>query len=304
MPQPKFLVIGASGLLGQRFLRMMGENAVGTFYEHPFVDGIRFDVTRPDFTCLDRAKATHMLILAAKTGMDFCAKYPCVTSSVNVNGVMGLLEYALSRGMFPIFASSDAVYPDHGRGFAATEDIVPAPATTYGKQKLEAERLIRDQFKESLILRLSKLIDADLDPRGLLGPWLTNFMRGVACDVFIDRFFNPVDVRDVCAFIADLAQIGMTGVLNIGGIESLSYCDLALFLAKRCHKLGGAPFRPTIQSLSVNLVDFLEPRSQDSTISTRRLRALGMFPRPLESTCDDAVRNFVKANLPGVEVRV
>lgn len=299
----KFLVIGGSSMVGQRFLEALGpENAVGTYCRNPFLGGIKWDVLTDELPTMSMLfMPTHVLILAGRTGIDQCAADRAASEAINVDAIIRLLEWIGKTDIVPIFVSSDAVYEDRpncNEWPDPHEHTRIKPSTIYGKQKFAVEKYIRENWsvpeRKFLIFRPSKILDPCLHPAGLLGPWLKSYYWGPSIGAFIDRYFNPIDVRDLIQAILMMTELNEHGTFNVGGQWTFSYCDLALNLARRCFDAGIA-INPQIQLMSLKNVTFAQPRSFDSSINNARLCSFGWEPRPVEDTCDDAISQFVRS---------
>lgn len=287
----RFLVIGASGLIGRYFLRALGPAAsVGTYRSRPFPGGVRFDMAtdRPEGLIEKLGDDfTHALILSAIAGIDACATDPEGSARVNVAGAIRVIDALAARGVVPIFASSDAVYDGSRGGWGERDDA--RPILTYGRQKLAVEQHIARQGVPAVVLRLAKVLDPELSAEGVLGSWVEALLGRRRIQCATDQRFSPVGIDDVVAAIRALAVARVHGVFNLGGAEAVSRFELLSLLVSALSRSG--PLDPVIETCSIRDFPFAEARPLDTTLSVARLReAIGYAPERLASLCERAVR--------------
>ncbi len=280
---PRFLVIGASGLIGERFLRALGPDlALGTYFSRPFAGGTRFDVVTDSLDSLLKelgGRFTHALVMGGNAAIDQCARDPEGTARLNVVALSGLVDDLLERSITPIFTSSDAVYDgSHG---AWNEDEPVQPVLVYGRQKLAVERHLETCARPWLVVRLAKVLDAEGHASALLRPWITALCKGELIRCATDQRFSPVGVEDAVHAIHALARTGARGLFNLGGGETLSRWDL---LAKLAAAVGRVrKIEPRIETCSIRDFPFVEPRPLDTSMNIGKLvAAIDYRPELLE----------------------
>jgi dTDP-4-dehydrorhamnose reductase len=290
------IVIGASGLIGRRFLHAFGTQlAIGTYRARAFKGGYRFDMATDRIeTLLDSLKGsfTHALVLGAMADIDACATDPIGTAHVNVEGVIRTIAGLRSRAIIPIFASSDGVYDgSHG---AWREDDPAFPMLTYGRQKLEVERYLATGSGSWVGLRLAKVLDAELDDQGVLGPWIKQLAGGQRIRCATDQRFTPIAVDDVVTAIRGLAEVGASGLFNVGGPESLTRIDLLEKLVAAV--ANERAIAPNIDRCSIRDFPLAEARPFDTSMSIAKLQSVLRFDaESLDSLCRRAARAYVGA---------
>jgi len=287
-----FLVIGASGLIGQRFLRRLGpDRAIGTYHRRAFPGGAAFDLAADDLGDMiarTGRRFTHGLILGGIVNIDDCARNVSESRAVNVHGVVRAIEGLLRHDIVPIFASSDAVY-DGSRGDWRESDAAE-PILTYGRQKLEIERHLSRRGQPFVALRIAKVLDPDLAQGGVLGPWIRSLAEGDAIACATDQRFCPLGIDDVVTAIRQLAEKGTSGIFNLGGGEAVSRIELLDMLAAAAAR--HRTIKPLIKRCSLRDFRFLEARPLDLTLSIEKLRAAtGYRPESLAALCERAARN-------------
>lgn len=288
----RFLVLGASGLIGGRFLHFIGpERAIGTYHSRHIERGIRFDLAAERIEdLLDKlnTQISHAVILGAVVAIDRCARDPIGTGRINVEATIRAIDALMARGIVPIFASSDGVYDgSHGQW---REDDVARPILVYGRQKLEVEQYLATQRGPWLALRIAKVLDPELSVSGLLGPWIKALVKGERIRCATDQYFSPAAVQDVVSAICRLAESGATGVYNLGGGEDVTRIALLTMVVdavSRWRKIS-----PVIERCSLRDFPFSEVRPLDLSMSISKLRAtIPYTPERLDALCGVAARN-------------
>lgn len=286
----RFLVIGASGLVGKRFCRKLGpELTVGTYGSRAVAGQIRFDLTTDTLTdVLSEAggRFSHALILGAITEIDVCAREPVKAARVNVDGTIRVMDSLHARGIVPIFASTDAVYDGNHGGWR--EDDPANPILTYGRHKLAAEHHLAKLAPPWIALRIAKVLDPELHAKGLLGPWIWALRTGEKIRCATDQRFSPVGIDDVVSAIVRLAAADASGIFNLGGAEPISRFDLLTMLVSELSHLQAVT--PEIKTCGIRDFDFAEARPIDTSLSIERLKSTISFtPESLSSICARAV---------------
>lgn len=219
------LLIGADGFIGAAFaagLRAVGR-AIDATSRRPGA-GRPFDLSDPDLDRLEGRSA--VVVCAAMARLKDCEAQPERARAVNVTGPAALAAAAAARGRPFVYLSSDKVFD--GNRARRRRDETPDPRTIYGRQKAEAEIRIRAAHPDAAILRLSKVVAADLP---LISDWRRALMTGQAITPFSDMWLAPVLRHDVCTLIGRLLAEKRSGLFQFTGEQDVTYEDLAFRLA-------------------------------------------------------------------------
>lgn len=172
-----------------------------------------------------------------------CYAKPQLARKVNVDATANLVKAAAAQPNPPRFiqASSIAVYgprnPHHVTDVLTAETKVN-PYDVYGRQKAEAETIVRDCALDWVILRLGGVLTVDL--RLDMDPDMIYF-EGV---LPTDGRLQTVDVRDVAHAFAAATIADVTGrTLLIGGDDShrLRQGEIASATSKAMGLVGALP---------------------------------------------------------------
>lgn len=204
-------------------------------FEHSDIVGVHWcDLTDPeDVAHLIEHTAPDVVVHLAAIIPPDCYDLTGPARAVNVEGTRHVVRACAAASAPPrlVLASSMAVYgprnPHAGLGLLTAETTV-APCDNYGRQKLEAEEIVRASDLDWVILRLG----------GVLGPAMAT---GGGGDGFrfsallpTDGNIQTVDVRDVARAFAAAALNDVVGqTLLIGGDDShrRKQADIAELLA-------------------------------------------------------------------------
>lgn len=261
-------VIGALGLVGGAFLKVLRNRAPNTLGTHRFETGTlkRLDLLQPDLERLLEGHSYSSAIIAAGIpNIRRCEEDPQLTHQCNVKGTLRLVEQLCKMGITPIVLSTDYVFD--GRAGSYHEDSPVNALNEYGKQKAELERLVgRDFGEESLIIRLSKVYGTQKGDRTLIDEMVSLLVERKKVRAAFDQIFCPVHIDDVVDAVMRLESVGARGIYHVCGDEAISRLDLARIV---CQALGAS--LDLIEPIS--LKDLSEPfiRPQKTDMSNRKV---------------------------------
>jgi dTDP-4-dehydrorhamnose reductase len=281
------LVIGGSGFVGQSLLHQLGPDAsIGTFHQKFFPGGIPFDAAAEDYRTLRQRLPdglTHVFVNHGIVNPEACAADPAGTARVNVDSICRLLEAAMADGLFPIFLSTDYVFDGTRGGW--TEADTPRPVTQYGLQKLAVERYLQGQPGPSLVVRLGKVVGAQVDIHSVLGQAVPEFRAGKPMRLATDQIMAPVWVQDAAALLLRLAAERATGLFHIAGPERYSRLALMALLQNAIQAVDPS-VRVVMTPCSLHDLPFRERRPLDTSLSNGKLQARYAWPfKPMAALC-------------------
>lgn len=155
MEKTKILVTGSNGQLGSELRDLSAEYAN---YSFTFTDVAELDITDikglNDF--FSKEKYDFVINCAAYTAVDAAESNQDMAFKLNTTAVDLLVEMAEKYGFFFVQISTDYVF-DGEKNVPYVEEDVPIPSSTYGKTKLEAERLIIYSDINAIVIRTAWL---------------------------------------------------------------------------------------------------------------------------------------------------
>lgn len=165
---------------------------------------------------------------AAFTKVDLCESEPALAHEVNGRAVANVAAAAESAGALLVQVSTDYVF-DGAASEPYAEDAATAPASVYGRSKLEGERQAL-AYPLSLVVRTS----------WLFGPAGPNFVatllglidKGGPLRVVDDQRGAPTYTSFLARALADLAALGATGIFHYRNREPVTWYAFAREIAR------------------------------------------------------------------------
>lgn len=287
----RWLVTGASGLLGGYLLRELRGETVVAWSGSNVEDVLGQPIVRVDITD-DRAVAAAfhdarpdaVIHAAAIARVDECRRDPDRARRVNVDGSRHLAELAAGNGARFVLVSTDLVF--NGTHGHYCEDDPPSPVTVYGRSKADAEAAVL-AVPGTAVARLSLLYGPCLTGRtSFFDRMVDGLKHGRPVPLFADEFRTPLDLPTAARVLVALARSTVTGVLHVGGPERLSRLEMGRQLADVLGVSG-----ESIVVTGRNDVASDEPRPADTSLDSARWRR--WFPDPHWPTYRESLAEMV-----------
>jgi len=279
LSNPRLLIVGASGFLGQHIAR----KAASTFdlFEadiaaHAGERGLAIDVTSASSVnaAFERASPDVAILLAAISDIDECERRPELVQAINVRGAEHVAEACARSGARLVFTSSAAVFDGTQHGYSESDR--PTPLSVYGATKALAEDMISRTLPSALILRLALVIGfaEGSGTNAMLNKFAAKLRAGESVSFPDYEYRNPIDAVTLSCFLLELLHCGAAGIFHVGATESISRFELGVRLAE---KMGFSPrlVQPQRQPLPRRA-----PRGLDHFLLTTKLRATCRTPVP------------------------
>ena len=265
--QPRVLITGGGGLLGQALCRMAPADVdcEVTVRSTPGPEGVkqhRVDLAQPlaAFELIERRRPSLVIHTAYSTqdlGRDV------VDAASEVAAACATCEVDL------IHVSTDAVFDGEHAPYAETDP--PAPIHPYGRAKALAEAAVRIAHPSAAIIRTSLLIN--LDPPDNTSRWVLDALRsGERPMLFSDELRSPLFVDDLATAIWKLSALNSgqrCGVWHLGGARPMSRVDIGVWLCEQ-YGLDASLIR------RAKSADLPEPRPRDLQLSCERALQCGI----------------------------
>lgn len=204
----RILVTGSGGRLGSEIRRLFGARA--TAADLPELDLTDRESVR---RVVSRCRPRLVINTAAYTHVDRAESEPDLCWEVNLRGVERLVEACRQAGAALVQISTDYVFDGRKRS-AYLESDEPNPLSTYGRSKLEAER-VAAELSNHLIVRTAGLFG----PAGPAsrGSFVETILRlaegGKPIRVVSDRFASPTYTCDLARAIESLLRAGRPALI-------------------------------------------------------------------------------------------
>ncbi len=269
------LIVGASGFIGNKlYFYFKGEriNTKGTYSTKvnniSAEDRIHLDLRDQNFDeVLKLKELTHIILCHGVSRIDKCKTEQELLYKVNVLNTIRLLNSFkdLNGDITPIYFSTSMVYKGDKKNANELDELVPA--TQYGRQKLEVEQFIENQFKKYIILRLTKVFGVEKGDKTLFTLWLDTLIRNEQIHAASDISISPVYVMDVIKVLKRLMIGNHFGIYNLGGNSAGSIYNFAKRLAEFFHFDS-----QLIRKVSINDFQFEEPRPKYNGVDSTKAK--------------------------------
>jgi dTDP-4-dehydrorhamnose reductase len=266
-------VTGAGGALGSVLMRVLSEqhqSVHGFLSPHgpaPDVGRVlRVELTDPR-TYRDRvlALAPRVIIhLAAVSQPSEAYRDPERARAVNVDATVELLELASQVGARFLYASTDLVFD--GDEAPYDENAATEPSSHYGRTKLEAECYVL-AYRRGLVLRLPLMYglpEVSREP-SFFENTLNALRAGKPVRLFTDEFRSALWIEDAARAFAALARTTLSGVMHLGGPQSLSRFEMGECMARA---VAASP--NLLVAAQRADIDSPEPRPRDVSLQNAR----------------------------------
>lgn len=227
--KPRLLVTGGAGFLGTHLLqRARSFTATGTLHRTAAasIPGVFFHVC-------DLQQTQEVRILLDRVRPEIIIHTACSDQGGNLSAIAttaGLLAIqSVERRIRFIHLSTDQVFD--GTAAPYTELDAPSPINPYGTAKAQAEELVRSLNPQATIVRTSLLYDLHTPDRQTKQV-IQSTQTGAPYRLFTDEFRCPVWVENLAEVLLELATKDISGLLHVGGPESLTRWELGMKLLK------------------------------------------------------------------------
>jgi dTDP-4-dehydrorhamnose reductase len=227
------LITGADGMLGRAFqealVRSVPECRVVA------LDRRTLDVTDRAAVLRQAAVRPDVIVhCAANVNADDCERHPDACRAVQVGGTEHVAELALGAGARVFYPQSVFIFD--GGELPVTERTTPAPRSTYGRCKLEAERILIDRVPGTLVVRMAGFFggdDKDKNFVGKLGRELTDAIASGRDHYAVgERVWQPTYTLDLAMNSLLLLALGRTGIYHMGAQGEATFFDVAAAYAE------------------------------------------------------------------------
>ncbi|HEY8889972.1 MAG TPA: sugar nucleotide-binding protein [Clostridium sp.] len=177
----------------------------------------------------------YVIHAAAKASTEFCDKNPELAYKINVTGALNVAKACKKTHSKMIFLSTEQVFNGNVEVGPYTEEATPRPDTMYGKNKLEAEGLLKEILDELWVIRFTWLFgmperNCSMSPNILWGT-LTDILKGKKSKVTPNEFRGLTYVHEVIDQFPMIFEIPY-GTYHLGSYNSLSRYDICALILK------------------------------------------------------------------------
>ena len=238
-PYRKILIIGASGNIGYPLYKSLKNNfyTLGTYNENYKKNLIKFDVNKDKLSIiLKNNKFTDLILCQGIINFNKISTNPGLAKKTNLDSlVLQLKTIKKENNLKIIYFSSESIFDGLNGNYS--ERSKPKPILDYGLQKYKIENFIKNNFKDYLILRISKVYNTNLRQPSLITNWYNQLKRNENIILANDNFLTPIHINDILKFIVKLIILNSKGIFNISSDDNKSRSELFDIFYKRYNKL-------------------------------------------------------------------
>ncbi len=235
----RFLVTGASGLLGLNFAleHYRQHEVVGVVNRHR-LNGAPFPVIQADLIrageierVLDAVQPEVVLHTAALALPDACERDPGLCERLNAWLPGQVAAAARDRGLRLVHISTEAIF-DGLKGNYSEADV-PNPLSVYARCKYAGEQAVAAADPGALIARVVFYGWSLLGQRSLAEFFYYNLRAGKPVRGFTDAIFTPLLVNDLADILVHMVDQRLTGLYHVFSSQPISKYEFGLLVARR-----------------------------------------------------------------------
>jgi dTDP-4-dehydrorhamnose reductase len=219
---PRAIITGAAGLIGQYLVKTAPRWAPGWD-----VRGLsRTDLDLTDRLNVERAwqsiKPSAVIHCAALSRTKDCEQDPERAHRINVQATAHLAQ--LSRDIPFIFLSSGEVFDGKTGWYRETDE--PIPINVYGRTKLEAERMVLQCPRHTIVRIVLTAGTSQGGDRSFVEDMCRAAKSRKDVTLYADEFRCPLPAGTIARAMWELVGLERPGLYHLGGTERLSRWDM------------------------------------------------------------------------------
>jgi dTDP-4-dehydrorhamnose reductase len=259
-----WLVVGGDGLIGRALVRRLaadGSAVLATTRRRGCAGPQRphLELAQDPANWTPPEPVSVAFLLAASANQLSCCADPAASRRINVDHTAALARQLVSLGTFVVFTSTNLVFDGEQAHYPTS--AAPHPTSEYGRQKAEAEQALLALGPRVAVVRLTKVLAAEMP---LIGGWVEALKARRRVEAFTDLICAPMPVDFVAEALARIGAQQKGGLFHLSGADEVSYADLARALARRLGVDGGLVHSTTSVAAGVKLQSLPKHSSLDA----------------------------------------
>ena len=250
----RYLILGASGLLGMKLLDHFHQshgtffgNKVGDVENTSFLDVNNIESLR---ALLSKIQPEVVINCIGMTNVDLCEHLPEKCWELNCWQPYLVAQECRAQSIKYVHISTDH-FLNLSRVKLKEHDI-PTALNQYGLSKLNAEKFVLLANKESLIVRSNFFHFNSNTPRTFLDILVRNIKNKEMSYSFSDVVFTPISTFLLATYIEKLVDIDFSGIINISGSETLSKFEFHDAVLREINTLTGFHLPALLDSINLH----------------------------------------------------
>ena len=240
MQKTKILITGSNGLLGQKLVFLLSQQAdiqlIATSRganRMDFTDGYEYqemDITNAKQVAevIEKVRPDAIIHTAAMTNVDECEGSKDLCWAMNVKAVEYLTEACIKHQIFLCHLSTDFVFD--GQSGPYREEDLPSPVSFYGWSKYAAEEVLKRSKCPWSIVRTVLVYGITNDmSRSNIILWVKNSLeQQKSIKVVTDQFRTPTLAEDLAMGCYLVVNKKAEGIFHISGKDFLTPYEMAI----------------------------------------------------------------------------
>ncbi len=234
-------------------------------------------------------KPDYVIHAAAIALTDFCNDNPDKCYEINVTGAVNIAEACKNTGSKMIFLSTEQVFNGNPEPGPYKEEQIPVPDTMYGKNKLEAEGLIKNILDDYLILRFTWMFGVPERNRPVVANifWSTieAILKGEQIKVPVNEFRGLTYVNELMDQFDKIMDLP-TGTYHVGSNNEKNRYDIV------CHILSEMGLKHRVNELIIKDKEKYRDHPRDARLDTSLIQSKGIFFSDTTEAVSKCIREY------------
>jgi dTDP-4-dehydrorhamnose reductase len=219
---PRAIITGAAGLIGQYLVKTASRWAPG--WEVQGLSRAELDLTETVNVAarIPALKPDLLIHCAALSRTRDCEQDPEHARRINVEVTAHLAQ--LAQGIPFIFLSSGEVFDGKTGWYSETDE--PTPINIYGKTKLEAEQVVLQNPRHTVVRIVLTAGTSQNGDRSFVEDMCRAATTGKDVTLYADEFRCPLPAGVIARVLWELVEREQPGLYHLGGSERLSRWEI------------------------------------------------------------------------------
>ncbi len=249
----KILVVGASGLVGSRFVEIGSKD-----FEIISADEKTLDITNQESVVnyFQKNRFDAVINLAAFTDVAGAESQRDdengMAWKLNVLASTYLAQETSKNNIFLIHFSTDFVFEgiEEDKGPFDEDKVLPTNKDNlcwYGWTKLQGEKSVRESSNKSAIVRIAYPFRSSFVGKA---DWVRKILElydsGTLYPLFTDQTLTPIFVDDLVPALSKLIELSLPGIYHIVSSDMGTYYDMGNYILEKARGVKDAPQKASL----------------------------------------------------------
>ena len=291
MVKLKILVTGASGLVGHQLVKDLSSSSdVYSCYNKSkpeFGNPTKMDLLNHNMISdvLLETKPDVVIHLGAMTGVDLCEKEQSNAFEINSKATKIIAEKCKELNSFLIYVSTDYVFDGFSNMYK--ENDTSNPISTYGKSKLDGEKMVKEFSSDWCIARTSTPFGIHPTKKSFPIWIIENLEQKNQINVLTDQITSPTYIPNLSKMLIEIAERKITGILHVSGASNMSRYDMACKIADKFNY-----DQSILKPATMNDMNWVAKRPKNSSLDVSMAVSI-LHEKP--QTIEDSIELFTNA---------